>query len=292
MSAGFPELRARTVIEGALAEDFGEKGDVTSRAVLPAGTRARARLVAREELVVAGLPACGLAMDLAAARLGGSVVTNVVVCEGERVSAGSELARFEGDALPILAAERTMLNLVARLAGIASLTARAVAEVAGTGARVSDTRKTTPLLRELEKYAVAVGGGENHRPGLDAQILVKDNHKEVLGGIEAVIERLRASGADLTEAEIEVETLAEFEAVVRAGVGWILLDNMTPEEVQACVASGRGSSRLEVSGGLRPGTLRPYAEAGVDRLSMGMLTHGARSCDLSLDIAFDLPGEA
>lgn len=292
MSADFPLERAREVISGALAEDFGEKGDVTSQAVLPAGTRARARLVAREQLVVAGLPACEIAMDLASERLGGRVETNVVVCEGERISAGAELARFEGDALPILAAERTMLNLVARLAGIASLTARAVAEVAGTGARVSDTRKTTPLLRELEKYAVAVGGGENHRARLDAQILVKDNHKEVLGGIDAVIERLRASGAELGEAEIEVESLDEYRAVVEAGLGWILLDNMTPEQVRACVATGRGTSRLEVSGGLRPGTLRGYAEAGVDRLSMGMLTHGARSCDLSLEIVFEVPGHA
>ncbi len=286
MSPAFPADAARELVRRALDEDLGRGGDVTTRAVVPPGSHAVAQLVAREELVLAGLPLARLVLDEMAARGAGTVAVDAVAGEGAAQARGAVLARLAGDAAALLAGERVLLNLVGRLSGIATLTARAVAEVAGTGATVADTRKTTPGLRALEKYAVACGGGENHRFGLDAMILVKDNHKMLAGGIDAVLDRLAASGADLGAAEVEVDSLAEFDRVLASGVGWILLDNFSVDDViearRRAAARGR-TPWLEVSGGLRPGNLRAYAEAGVQRLSLGSLTHGARSVDVALD---------
>jgi nicotinate-nucleotide pyrophosphorylase (carboxylating) len=285
VSALFPRENARRLVEVALVEDLGERGDVTSAAVVPEGCRATGRVVAREACVVAGGELVEVVMEFAAERLGGGVDVAVDVPDGQTVGPGGVIARLEGDAHPVLAGERLMLNLIARLCGIATLTAEAVSEIAGTRAHVADTRKTTPLLRALEKYAVAAGGGVNHRMTLGEQILVKDNHRSVAGGTAGVVRRLREHGIDLSDVEIEVESFDEFVVARDAGAGWILLDNMSPAEVARCASARAGETpRLEVSGGLRPGRLRPYAEAGVDRLSLGCLTHGARSMDLSLDV--------
>jgi nicotinate-nucleotide pyrophosphorylase (carboxylating) len=285
--SAFPREAAARIVEAGLDEDLGAQGDITSAAVIPAGTRARAVLVARESLVVAGLPLCEVVYEDVAQRLRGPLGVTLLAVDGAEVPAGETLARFVGDAQVLLAGERLLLNLVARLSGIASLTAEAVAEISGTRARIADTRKTTPLLRVLEKYAVAVAGGENHRFGLFDQVLVKDNHKEVRGGIGAVLAALAAAGHPPESVEVEVDTLDELDAALAAGVGWILLDNMEPEQVRKAVRRAAGRARLEVSGGLRPGRLRAYAETGVDRLSLGRLTHGARSKDLALDIVYD-----
>jgi nicotinate-nucleotide pyrophosphorylase (carboxylating) len=283
----FPEEAARRVVRAALDEDLGRRGDVTTNAIVPAGARGRARLVAREELVVAGLPLVTLVLEEAGARTGERALCRVLGSEGARATAGSALAEVEGGARAVLSGERLLLNLIGRLSGIASLTAEAVAEVRGSGARIADTRKTTPLLRALEKYAVAIGGGENHRATLDALVLVKDNHKDVAGGLDAVFDRLRAAGHDLADVEIEVDSYEEFVSAVEAGAGTILLDNMDPAEVRRCAETNRGRAFLEVSGGLRPGRLRAFADAGADRLSLGLLTHGARSKDVALDVVLE-----
>lgn len=281
----FPTDNARAVVVRALEEDLGRGGDLTTRSVLALSTRARAALVARQDTVLAGIPLLRIVIDEVIRRVGGRVEIDEQARDGDRLVAGSLAATLAGDAWPILAGERVLLNLIARLCGVASLTATAVNEVAGTACRIADTRKTTPGLRALEKYAVAVAGGENHRATLDALILVKDNHKELAGGIVNVLAALRASGISLADVEIEVDTLEEFDQVVAAGVGWILLDNMSLAQVREAVRRNQGRARLEVSGGLVPGRLRPLAEAGVDRLSLGKLTHGAQAVDLALDIA-------
>lgn len=282
----FPTERAAEIAALAIAEDCGVRGDVTSEATLPDPCTARADLVARERLLVAGLPICELVFASAARRLSRPMPEiSLRAREGAVVEAGMVLARIEGDARVILLGERTMLNLIARLSGIATMTAAAVSEIAGTRARIADTRKTTPLLRSLEKYAVALAGGENHRATLDELILAKDNHKLLAGGMEQLIDNLRRSGTRLAEVEIEVETVREFEIALAAGAGFILLDNMSVDEVRSCAELAQGRTRLEVSGGLRPGNLRDYALTGVDRLSLGSLTHGARAVDVALDIA-------
>lgn len=285
MSAIFPAAEARRTIAAALREDLGAAGDRTTRAVLAPGTKARATLVAREPTTLAGLPCAEIVMQEIATLTGGTVAVESHARDGETCPAATILATFDGDAWPLLAGERVLLNLIARLCGIATLTAQAVAEVAGTQARVADTRKTTPGLRALEKYAVAVAGGENHRSTLDQLILVKDNHKALAGGLPAILRALATSSIALSDVEIEVDNLTEFTQLVDAGVGWILLDNMEPADVAQAVALNRGRARLEVSGGLTLGRLRRFAELGVDRLSLGTLTHGARAIDLGLDIA-------
>ncbi|MCE5245753.1 MAG: carboxylating nicotinate-nucleotide diphosphorylase [Candidatus Polarisedimenticolia bacterium] len=282
MSA-FPEDAARELLRRALDEDLGA-GDVTTRALVPATGRARAVVVAREELVVCGLPFGRLTMDEMAARGEGAVAAAVLAQEGTTVAAGTPLLRLDGAARAILSGERTLLNIVSRLSGVATLTARCVAEIAGTKATIADTRKTTPGLRLLEKYAVACGGGENHRIGLFDLVLVKDNHKQFVGGMKEVVLGLRRAGHDLARVELEVDSLEEFDVALAAGAGFILLDNFTPEMVREAARRRAGArTKLEASGGLRAGNLRAYAEAGVDRLSLGSLTHGARAVDVALD---------
>ena len=285
MTGEFPRARAEAILREAFDEDLGAGGDVTSLVTVPAGAQATAVLAAREEFVVAGLPLVELAFAEMASRLGvPAPAVRLLSRDGRRARTGEELARIAGDARAILGGERVLLNLVARLSGIATLTAQAVGEIAGTRATVADTRKTTPLLRALEKYAVRVGGGENHRRALDELVMVKDNHKLIAGGIREAIRCLRSAGIDPRDAEVEVDTFEEFQVALEEGAGWILLDNMDPTQVRRCAEAAAGRARLEVSGGLRPGGLRAYAEAGVDRLSLGCLTHGARAVDVALDI--------
>lgn len=284
MTVPFPVDEAREIVRRALDEDLGPRGDLTTRALVASGVVARGDFVARERLVAAGMPLIAITMDEMAPRGGGPVSVTLLACDGQRVEAGTALARVEGDASSVLGGERVALNFLSHLSGIATMTAACVAEVAGTGCSISDTRKTTPGLRVLEKYAVAIGGGENHRAGLGAMVLVKDNHKHLVGGIGAVVARLRRSLCAPAEVEVEVENLEELTVVLEAGVGWILLDNFDVETVREAVRRTAGRAHLEASGGLRPGRLRAYAETGVQRLSLGFLTHGATGADIALEL--------
>jgi len=274
-----PEETVRRLVAAALAEDVGA-GDVTTAAIVPPDRRGRGRIVAREALVVCGLP---LARETFAA-LDTAVRFEDVIPDGGEADAGATIALVEGPAGALLTGERVALNFLQALSGIATLARRAVLEVAGTGAVVLDTRKTTPTLRAIEKYAVRVGGARNHRTGLYDAVLVKDNHLAVAGGITEAVRRLRAAGRDPATVEVEVDDLAGVEEALRAGVGRLLLDNFTPEQVAEAVARIAGRARIEVSGGLRPGRLRAFAEAGAHELSLGALTHSAPAVDIAFDM--------
>lgn len=268
------------VVRDALAEDVGS-GDVTSEAVLEAEQEATATILLREPGVV-----CGLAAAEAAFRaLAPDVRFLRLVEDGDRVEDTPRvIARVEGPARALLTGERTALNLLGRLSGIATLTRRYVDAIEGTGAVILDTRKTTPGLRALEKAAVVCGGGRNHRFGLDDGILVKDNHLRLAGGIRASVERLRAAGAELP-IEVEAETLDDVREALAAGVDAILLDNMTTEELAEAVALVAGRAKLEASGGVSLESVREIAATGVDFISVGALTHSARSLDVSMEVS-------
>ena len=276
------ELTADTierVVELALAEDVGD-GDVTTEALVPADLRCRAQLLLEEPGVVCGIPAAAAVFRA----LDADVHVDAVVEDGAVVTATpAVLAEIEGPARAVLTGERTALNLVARLCGIATLTRRFVDLVDGTGATILDTRKTTPGLRALEKYAVRCGGGRNHRAGLYDAVLVKENHLRVAGGIPAAVATLRER-ADGFALEVEAETLEQVAQALAAGVERILLDNMTPNEIARAVALVDGRAELEASGGVSLATVRAYAETGVDFISVGALTHGARSLHVSLEV--------
>jgi nicotinate-nucleotide pyrophosphorylase (carboxylating) len=264
------------VVRTALAEDVGV-GDRTTDSIVPAAARCRARLQLEERGVVCGLPAARAVF----AALDPGISFTVLLEEGTRVHEPPvTLAALEGSARAILTGERTALNLLGRLCGIATLTRAHVERTEGTRATVLDTRKTTPGLRALEKYAVRCGGGTNHRFGLDDAILVKENHIRIAGGIAPAVAALR----DGLPIEVEAETLAEVEEALAAGVERILLDNMSPQDVAHAVEVIAGRTQLEVSGGVSLETVRAYAETGVDFISIGALTHAARSLHVSLEV--------
>jgi nicotinate-nucleotide pyrophosphorylase (carboxylating) len=267
------------VVKAALAEDVGS-GDATTLALVPADERCRAELLLEEPGVVCGVP-------LAAAvfrALDPSVTVETKLEEGTAVAdVPAVLAVIEGPARAILTGERVALNLVGRLCGIASLTHRFAELTEGTPTRILDTRKTTPGLRALEKYAVRCGGGTNHRAGLYDGILIKDNHVRVAGGIAEALAALNGNGAGLP-VEIEADTLEQVREAVDAGAPRILLDNMSPEEVREAVSEVAGRAELEASGGMSLATVRAYAETGVDFISVGALTHSARSLNVSLEV--------
>jgi nicotinate-nucleotide pyrophosphorylase (carboxylating) len=267
------------VIETALAEDIGS-GDLTTDAIVPAELTGRARLLLEQPGVVAGIPIAAAVFRA----LDADVRVRAVLPEGAIVTdVPARIAELEGPARALLTGERVALNLVARLCGIATLTRRYVDLVAGTDATILDTRKTTPGLRALEKYAVRCGGGTNHRMGLDDAILIKDNHVRIAGGIVPALGAIRAS--DPTRSvEIEADTLDQVEQALAAGAERILLDNMTPGEVAEAVALADGRALLEASGGIGEANVRAYAETGVDFISIGALTHGARSLHVSLEV--------
>lgn len=269
----------REIVEGFLKEDIGH-GDVTTEAVVEPDARGIARIEAREEFVVAGLDVAKACFEL----LDANVRWTVITPDGSRVSAGTVLARIEGFLAAILTAERTALNLLARLSAVATLTARFVAETAGTRAQVIDTRKTTPGLRLLEKAAVRVGGGGNHRFGLDDGILIKDNHVRAAGGVAEAVKRARNAAPHGLVVEVEVTTMEELDEALGAGAQAILLDNMDPETAGKAVERVGGRAVLEASGGMDLANVRWYAEAGVDLISIGALTHSAGSVDVSLEI--------
>ena len=271
------DLELARIVEAALAEDVGS-GDVTGLALDPE-QRCQALLLLKEPGVVAGLPAARAVF----AYLDPDVAFTPLVEDGGQVGdAPQVLARLEGTARAILTGERVALNLLGRLCGIATLTRRYVDAVEGTDATILDTRKTTPGLRALEKYAVRCGGGRNHRFGLYDAALVKDNHVRLTGGIGGAVQRLRAAtGLPL---EVEVDTLDQLREALELDVERVLLDNFTPALAREAVALTDRRAVLEVSGGVTLDTVRAYAETGVDFVSVGALTHGARSLDVSLEV--------
>lgn len=271
------------LVRRALAEDVG-RGDVTTEATIPAGTQASAHIVARQRGVVAGLPIAALTFRL----LDPSLHFEPLVADGASVEAGATLARLSGEARALLTAERTALNFLGRLSGIATLAAHCMAAVSTTRAIVVDTRKTTPGLRTLEKYAVRMGGARNHRAGLDDGILIKDNHIAAAGGIRPAVERVRAAASHLLRIEVECETEDQVSDAVEVGVDVILLDNMPAERMRANVAWIRThapGTLIEASGGIGtdPERLAEVASTGVDLISLGALTHSAPNFDVSLE---------
>ena len=261
----------------ALAEDVGE-GDVTTDATVDAAATGTADLVVKEDGVV-----CGLDVAEAVFRaVDPELRFERLVDEGAVVAAGTAVVRVIGPERAILTGERTALNFLARLSGVATLTRRYVDAVEGTGAAILDTRKTTPGLRALEKHAVACGGGRNHRFGLDDGVLVKDNHLRAAGSVANAVERLRVAAS--LPIEVECDTLVQVEEALAAGADAILLDNMTPDLLRDAVALVDGRARLEASGGVTLDTIRAIAETGVDEISVGALTHSARSLDVSLEL--------
>lgn len=271
------------VVAAALAEDA-PWGDATSEALIPGSARADAQLVAREPGVFSG----GEVFEAAMTSVDPTTGIRLLLTDGDRFEAGDTLATVDGPARSVLRGERVALNFAQRMSGIATLTAMYVSEVAGTGARIVDTRKTTPGLRALERHAVRCGGGLNHRFSLSDAVLVKDNHLAVLlaeglGVTEALL-RARAAIGHTTHLEVEVDRLDQIEPVLAAGVDTIMLDNFTPGELRQGVALVAGRALVEASGGVSLDTVRAIAEAGVDVISVGALTHSVRSLDLGLDI--------
>jgi len=265
----------------ALAEDFGRAGDVTSIATVPAGLGGCAIVAAREAGVISGLPL----VEAAFRKLDAEVKLTVHARDGDAVAAGALLMTVEGDARGLLGAERTALNFLGHLSGIATATAAFVRLIAGTRARVCCTRKTTPGLRALQKYAVRCGGGFNHRFGLDDAILIKDNHIAVAGGIAAVLARARAAAGHLVKIEIEVDTLDQLREVLDTGLAdVVLLDNMDPAMLKAAVGLVAGRLVTEASGGITHASAAAIAAAGVDYLSSGAITHSSANLDIGLDI--------
>lgn len=267
------------IVRAALAEDLGDEGDITSRAVIPAGTEVSAVLAAREAGVVAGLPIGARVFAL----VNPDVVTEPLCRDGTAVSGGSALARIRGPARAVLAAERAALNFVGHLSGIATRTARFVKAVEGTGARILDTRKTTPGLRVLEKYAVRAGGGCNHRAGLHDAVLIKDNHIAVAGSVARAVSAARAGTRPGTAIEVEVETPAQAGEAAAAGADIVLLDNMGPGAMREAVRLIAGRALTEASGGIDLERARQVAETGVNRISAGALTYGVPRLDVALD---------
>ena len=271
--------RTDHLIDLALEEDAG-LGDVTSRAIFPARPQSRAVIDVKQDLVVCGLEVAARVF----ARVDPSLKTRLLARDGERFKPGAAVLRIEGPTAALLTAERTALNFLQRLSGVATLARTFADAVKGTGVRIVDTRKTTPGYRALEKYAVRCGGCFNHRSSLGEHVLIKDNHIAAAGSLTKAVQLCRAAAPHLAKIEVEATTLAEVREACRAGAGVILLDNMTPEQVRAAVALIAGRATVEVSGGVRFATLREYAVPGVDVISIGALTHSAPAADLSLTI--------
>ncbi len=267
------------ILRRALQEDLGRAGDLTTDAIVPSDVATIARMAAREAGTIAGLDVAARAFTLVDERI--EVAREVA--DGDVVPAGTVLATISGPARGVLTAERTALNLLGHLSGIATATATIVESVNPHHARVADTRKTTPGLRALEKYAVRMGGGVNHRFGLDDAVLIKDNHLAVAGSVKEAVTRVRRSVGHLVKVEVEVDTLDQLEAALEAGVDAVLLDNMTLDQLRAAVELVDGRVITEASGGITPETAPAIAATGVDLLSVGYLTHSAPSLDVGLD---------
>ncbi|CAN1563581.1 NadC Nicotinate-nucleotide pyrophosphorylase [Rhabdaerophilaceae bacterium] len=281
MPAPLPPLLVDQLTQMALLEDLGRAGDITSQATIPAGREAKAVFRAREAGVLAG----GQFIEAAFRLAGPGTMVRLLKTDASVLYKGDIIAEVHGTARSILAGERIALNFLGRLSGIASETARYVAEVAGTGASIVCTRKTTPGLRAVEKYAIRCGGGMNHRFGLDDAILIKDNHIAIAGGIRPALEAARAHAGHLVKIEIEVDTLDQLDEVIAAGLAdVVMLDNMAPAMMAAGVIRVAGRMKVEASGGVRRDTVRSIAESGVDMISVGALTHSVTVLDIGLDI--------
>lgn len=278
MWLGLDPTYVRQVVAAALAEDIGP-GDITTLATIPPAATCEAKLRSRAEGVVAGLP---VAIE-AFRQLDPAVHITEHRHDGDRIERGDLLLTIRGAARPVLTAERVALNFAQRLSGIATLTARYVDAVAGTKATIVDTRKTTPGLRALEKYAVRAGGGHNHRFGLFDGVLIKDNHLIAAGGVAAAVRAARERAPHSVRIEVEAETLDQVREALDAGADAILLDNMAPDQLRQAVALIGGRALTEASGGITLETVRAVAESGVDLISVGALTHSAPSLDLGLD---------
>ncbi|MEM1420227.1 MAG: carboxylating nicotinate-nucleotide diphosphorylase [Pseudomonadota bacterium] len=278
--SALPRLLVEPIVRRALEEDLGRSGDVTTEAVVPNDAVTTALMNAREPGVVAGLDCAAIAFELVDAALD----VAVLVQDGARVSTGDGLLKAQGSAQAVLTAERVALNFVGRLSGVATLTRAYVDAVAHTQAKIADTRKTTPGLRALEKRAVRLGGGSNHRFGLDDALLIKDNHIAAGGGVTAVLKRARDWAGHMLTIEIEVDTLEQLDEALAADVAQnILLDNMTLDQMRQAVALTAGRATLEASGGVSLETVAAIAETGVDYISSGALTHSAKTLDIGLD---------
>jgi nicotinate-nucleotide pyrophosphorylase (carboxylating) len=278
-----PHEFVRSLVGAALAEDVGA-GDLTAEIAVPADQRAEACIVAREPCVVAGMPLVSEVFE----QIDRSITMKPLVDDGEQAGKGTRVCVLEGPARGILTGERTALNFLQRLSGIATMTHQFVVEIRGTKATILDTRKTTPTLRLLEKYAVTVGGGANHRMGLYDAVMIKDNHRAILdrlgpkalGDAVAAVRKLHPSAPIIVEAD----KLEQVEDALAAGADRILLDNMTPDELREAVALVAGRAETEASGGVTLQTVRDIARTGVDYISVGALTHSAPAVDLSLEV--------
>jgi nicotinate-nucleotide pyrophosphorylase (carboxylating) len=275
-------LVVEPIVRTALLEDLAHGSDLTTDAIVPLDLRTTARVASRADGVIAGLDAALLAFELLEP---GAVRVRTAIEDGDAVKAGGLVAQLEGPAGILLTGERTMLNLLCRLSGIATATRALVDAVAGTRAHVVDTRKTTPGLRVLEKYAVRCGGGGNHRFGLDDAVLIKDNHLALAGSIHEAVARVRAHAGHMVKIEVEVDNLDQLRDALREPIDAVLLDNMKPAMLQEAVRIVSGSVITEASGGVRPETIAAIAASGVDLISVGWLTHSAPALDLGLDIA-------
>lgn len=267
------------VVGRALSEDLGPNGDITSDSVIPEDSMSRGIFVARDEGVVAGLEVATYVFEA----LDPTVVFDALIEDGDRIPAGGQVAVVAGRSRSVLSGERTALNLLGRMSGVATATSRLVDAVSGTEARISDTRKTMPGLRALDKYAVRVGGGMNHRFGLYDAVLIKDNHLAAVGDIASAVAAARASVSPGVMIEVEVTTLGQLAEVIETDADRVLLDNMAPEMLREAVGMVAGRFTTEASGGVTEANVRRIAETGVDIISVGWITHSAPQLDIGLD---------
>ena len=277
--APMPAILIATAVRAALAEDLGLRGDITTDATVTADAVIEVVIAARQPGVISGLQVAQAAF----AALDPTIKVETLIADGSVVLPGAIIARVSGNARAILTAERVALNFMGRMSGIATLTRAYTQAVEGTGAKIADTRKTTPGLRAFEKYAVRCGGGHNHRSGLFDAVLIKDNHIAAAGGISLAIERARATAGHMMKIEVEVDTLGQLEEALHHNVDAVLLDNMTTDQLTKAVQRIAGRCLAEASGGVNLRTVRAIAETGVDLISVGALTHSAPVLDLGLD---------
>ncbi|WP_313297701.1 carboxylating nicotinate-nucleotide diphosphorylase [Diaphorobacter sp.] len=274
-----PDVMLEPMVRMALQEDLGRAGDLTTDTIVPADATDELRLVARQEGVLAGLDLARIAFTLMDPRM----AFDVTCGDGTVLRPGMEIARIRGKSRAILTAERVALNYLCHLSGVATATHSIAQAIAPFGARVTCTRKTMPGLRALQKYAVRVGGGSNHRFGLDDAVLIKDNHIALAGGVEHAVARARAGVGHMVKIELEVDTLAQLQVALGLGVDVVLLDNMELDDLRTAVAMAKGKAITEASGRITPDTAAAVAATGVDQIAVGWLTHSARVLDIGLD---------
>lgn len=275
------EVLLEPLVEAALIEDLGRRGDVTSQATIPADLQAQLEIKTRQAGVICGMDLARLSFALVDQQIEFSAYVN----DGESVAAGTVLATVRGNARHLLTAERTALNFMTHLSGIASATKTIVDSVAAYPAQITCTRKTIPGLRVVQKYAVRCGGGRNHRLGLDDAILIKDNHIAIAGDIKTAIRHAQEFAGHLIPIEVEVDTLEQLEQALEAGVSLVLLDNMLPDVLSQAVTMCKGRAKTEASGGITPTTVQAVAQTGVDFIAMGYLTHSTTALDIGLDFS-------